>query len=40
MHIQIKVDNEIRMRDVATKITQIREVNIDPKQKDSEIVLF
>ena len=31
MHVQIKVDNEIRMRDVATKIAQIREVNIDPK---------
>ena len=40
MHVQIKVDNEIRMRDVATKIAQIREVNIDPKQVVSEIALF
>ena len=40
MHIQIKVDNEIKMKDVATKIAQIREVNIDPKQVLSEVILF
>ena len=40
MHIQIKVDNEIKMKDVATKIAQIREVNIDPKQVLTEVILF
>ena len=28
------------MKDVATKIAQIREVNIDPKQVLSEVILF
>ena len=40
MHIQIKVDNEIKLKDVATKIAQIREVNIDPKQVLSEVIMF
>ena len=40
MHIRVKVDEGIRVRDLVTKISQIREVNIDGSQKSSEVVIL
>ena len=40
MHIKLKVDNEIKIRDIITKITQIRETNIDTALQKTEIVIF
>jgi hypothetical protein len=40
MHIRVKVDEGVRVRDIVTKITQIREVNIDGTLRNSEVVLF
>lgn len=40
IHIHLKVENDIRIRDLITKISQIREVNIDQTQLKTEIVVF
>ena len=40
MHIRLKVENEIKIKDLMVKIAQIREVNIEVKSGNSELVLF
>ena len=40
MHIKIKVDNDIKIRDLITKITQIREVNIETSLTKTDVVIF
>ena len=40
MHIMIKVDVDIKIADLITKIGQIRELNIEMPQISTEIVLF
>lgn len=40
MRIVIKVDNEIRIADLITKITQIRELNIELPTVKTELVVF
>ena len=40
MRIMIKVDNEIKIADLITKITQIRELNIETPLRKTEIVVF
>lgn len=40
MRIIIKVDNEIKIKDLATKITQIRELNIETPLVKTELVLY
>ena len=36
----IKVDNEIKIADLITKITQIRELNIETPLHKTEVVVF
>jgi len=40
IQVCLKVDNDILVKDIQTKIAQIREVNVDPKFKKTELVLF
>ena len=40
MHIMIKVDNDIKIADLITKISQIRELNIEVPLVKTEIVIF
>lgn len=40
MRIMIKVDNEIKIADLITKITQIRELNIELPMTKTELVVF
>ena len=40
MRIMIKVDNEIKIADLITKITQIRELNIELPLNKTELVVF
>ena len=40
MRIMIKVDNEIKIADLITKIAQIRELNIETPLRKTEIVVF
>lgn len=40
IHIHLKVENDIRIRDLVVKITQIREVNIESSQLKTDVVLF
>ena len=40
MHIKLKVDNDIRIKDLIIKIAQIREVNIDTAMLKTEIVIY
>ena len=40
MRIMIKVDNEITVADLITKITQIRELNIETPLHKTEVVVF
>ena len=40
MHIRLKVENEIKIKDLMLKIAQIREVNIQVKSGNSELLLF
>ena len=40
MHIMIKVDVDIKIADLITKIGQIRELNIEMPQISTEIVLY
>ena len=40
MRITLKVDNDIKMGDLITKITQIRELNIETPLTKTDIVIF
>ena len=40
MHLKLKVDNEIKIRELITKIAQIREVNVDSTFVKTELVIF
>ena len=40
MHIKLKVENDIKIRDLMMKVAQIREVNIDTNMVKTEIVIF
>ena len=40
MHIKLKVDNEIKIKDLIMKIVQIRETNIDINLIKTEVVIF
>ena len=40
MRVMIKVDNEIKISDLITKITQIRELNIETPLHKTEVVVF
>lgn len=40
MHIKLKVDNEIKIKDLMVKVAQIREVNIDISLKYTELTVF
>ena len=40
MRVMIKVDNEIKIADLITKITQIRELNIETPLHKTEVVVF
>ena len=40
MHIKLKVDNEIKIKDLMVKVAQIREVNIDISLKYTELAVF
>ena len=40
MHVMIKVDNDIKIADFLTKISQIRELNIETPLVKTELVMF
>ena len=40
MRVMIKVDNEITIADLITKISQIRELNIETPLRKTEVVVF